>query len=474
MTSAESVTVRGAQRPRSLRLRLTVLFAVVTSLAIGALGIYLDYALAGQLAARQQEELHGKLELFRHLLTELPDRRAIVLERHRFADAMVGHGELYAEVLDESGVPIVKLSPFDFPAALVRAAASGTAVSETVRVAGEPFRVLVAPAPLGKGVDAVVVGIAHDTAEARQILARFRTTILIACALGTILAGGLAYFAAVRGLRPLRKMVDAAARISAERLDERLASADVPLELRDLADSFNAMLSRLENSFKRLSDFSSDLAHELRTPIGNLMLHSQVALDRPRSESELRHVLESGLEELGRLSRLVNDMLFLAKADHAQLKLKRETVPLEQEVAKVFEYFEPLAAERKVQLVCNGVGTIAADRSMIRRALANVVSNAVRHAVVASIVNVAVKRERATVVVEITNRGAALSAEDCDRVFDRFFRAESSRSEPTDGAGLGLAIVKSIVELHEGKVSAGSYAEHTFFRIELPVSAASA
>lgn len=453
---------------RSLRFRLTVLFAVVTSAAIGSVGLFLDYSLSAQLASREREELQGKLVLFRHLLAEIPSRTAIPSERHRLLDVLVGHGDLQAALIDETGRRLLDFPTFDWPAALVAQASVGTHVEERLPVHGRFYRFLLAKAPIGESVDSVVVAIAHDTTENDQILSWFRNTVLFASVIGSLLAGGLGYFAAKRGLQPLRSVADAAKRISAERLSDRLQSKNVPIELHDLAESFNAMLARLEGSFRRLSEFSSDLAHELRTPIGNLLLQAQVALDKPRNEVQLRQVLESSLEELGRLSRMANDMLFLAKADHAQLILRRERLMLEDEVGKVLEFFEALAAERALELRRDGSACIHADRSMIRRALANLMSNAVRHAVSGSTVTVALGQADSRIVIDVTNEGSTLSEDEAARVFDRFFRAESSRSLPAEGAGLGLAIVKSIVELHEGQVSAASRNGRTTFRVTLP------
>jgi two-component system heavy metal sensor histidine kinase CusS len=265
-------------------------------------------------------------------------------------------------------------------------------------------------------------------------------------------------------------MVHAAGLISAEQLHGRLDARHIPQELRELAESFNAMLDRLEGSFRRLSAFSSDLAHELRTPLNSLMLQAQVSLDKPRTAEHLRGVLASGLEELERMSRMVNDMLFLAKADHAQIALDRQFFSLEDEVAKVFDYFEPLALERDIRLEREGAASVRADRGMVRRVLANLVSNAVRHADAGSRVRVRLTTEPAGVGVAVVNRGAQVCATDAERLFDRFYRADASRS--ADGAGLGLAIVKSIVELHGGKASVGSAEGETTFRVTFGHAAA--
>lgn len=455
----------------SLRLRLTLLFALVTSLSIGAVGAFLDYSLSAQLAAREREQLLGKLELFRYLLSEVNSPAEIFAERNRFSDVLVAHGDLRAAILSPSGAHLLALSDFVWPEPLIAAAARGEEVEGELKHENRAQRLLIAPASLGKATQPpqlALVALAHDAEDSREILYSFRTTIVLAFVLGSLVAGGLGYFAASRGLGPLRRVVRTAKEISAERLNERLEVKDVPSEVRDLAESFNGMLARLESSFRKLSDFSSDLAHELRTPLTNLMLHAQVALDKPRTEGELRTVLEASLEELQRLSRTVNDMLFLAKADHAQIRLSVVSFQVEDEVEKILEYFEPLASEQGIALEREGSALASADRDMVRRVLANLVSNAVRHADAHSRVKVRIVPAAESVAVQVENDGASLSTEDTERVFDRFFRAETSRSAASEGAGLGLAIVKSIMELHGGEVAAESSGTKTVFRVTFP------
>ena len=463
-------------KPRSLRVRLTLLFALVILTALGVLGLLLDYSLSAQLREHVRLELAGKIALIRNLLASAARGQDLAGERARLSDALVGHPGLHVNILDRTGAPLIELPAFPWPAPLVAAAARGDEVERTARLDGRRYRLLLAPVPRGEGSERVVMALAYAMAEADQILSRVRLTILIACLVGSMVAGALGYLAAGRGLLPVRRLAQAAERIGAENLDvkaedlkERLDIEGVPLELRDLADSFNAMLSRLAESFARLSAFSSDLAHELRTPLSNLMLQAQVALDKPRSAQELRSALESGLEELDRLSRMVNDMLFLAKADHGQIALRYERIALEGEVRKVLDFFEGLAAERDIRLICRGAADATADRGMVRRLLANLVSNAVRHAAKGSRVDVALGTDGRYASIAVINQGPALCAADCERVFDRFYRVEPARGS-AEGAGLGLSIVKSIASLHGGSVQASSASGRTTFLVVLPGS----
>lgn len=462
--SAEALRRLGAL---PLRVRLTILFALVTSLAMSLLGVALHLSLATHLDIREREQLLGKLTQFRYLLRETPDPGWLVQESARLVDVMVGEYQMRADVLDVSGRPLVAISGFSWPLEYVRQAATLQASDVTETHDGR-YHFVLAKAAVGVRGEQAIIGLAHDRSETLLLLSRFRTSVFFAVLLGSLLAGGLGYVAAVRSLAPLRKMVETARRIRAEHLAERLHAEEVPAELRDLAISFNDMLSRLEESFQRLSQFSADLAHELRTPLGNLMLHAQVALDRPRTEPELREVVMSGLEELQRLSRMVNDMLFLAKADHAQTAAKKESIDLAEEVEKVTEFFEPLASERSISVVLRGKAEASADRSMLRRLLANLLSNAVRYASAGSTVEVLLESAPEAVRISVANEGPALTEEECRRVFDRFYRKLAARSESSESTGLGLAIVKSIVDLHGGWVAARNDGHRNIFSVVLP------
>ena len=465
-TSSKRAEGSGARDGRSLSLSLTLWFTLVTALVIGITGMFLDRWLSADLEERARAQLEADFEHFRHLLAESASREELA-GSHWFAADPRHSGGLQASALEVSGKVLAGSPPFDWPAELLRRA-KDEPVHELVRTRGRSYSVLLGPARIGGGSDAVLVGIALDKRQDDAIVLHFRVAALVAWLLASAAAAALGYFAARRGLRPLRRMVEAAARIRAESLNERLDAENAPHELQDLARSFNAMLERLDQSFRRLSDFSSDLAHELRSPLSSLMLQAQVALGKPRNEAELRQVLESGLEELERLSRMANDMLFLAKAEHAGHLLQREPVSLAEEAGKVFEYFEPLASERGVRLELRGAARVLADRSMMRRMIANLVSNAVRHATPGSAVEVVCDDTGAAVAISVANHGVELSPEECGRVFDRFYRVESSRSASAEGAGLGLAIVKSIVELHGGRIGVESGSGRTSFCVRLP------
>jgi two-component system heavy metal sensor histidine kinase CusS len=308
-------------------------------------------------------------------------------------------------------------------------------------------------------------------ADHEAFMAKFRHMLALAMALAALATAGLGWIATRRGLIPLHRVAEMAASISAERLGTRLQSNAVPAELSALVAAFNAMLARLDQAFQRLSDFSSDIAHELRTPVSNLMTQTQVALSRARDADEYRDILHSNLEEYERLARMIGDMLFLAKADNRLIVPKRETVDLQQEVARLMEFHEVLASDRGIRLAAMGAVVVAGDRLMLQRAISNLLSNAIRHTPAGGTVSITLAPDQGGAIIAVENPGAGIAPEHLPHLFDRFYRVDPARREGAEeNSGLGLAIAKSIIEAHGGRVSAASSEGRTRFELRLPPS----
>jgi two-component system heavy metal sensor histidine kinase CusS len=219
-----------------------------------------------------------------------------------------------------------------------------------------------------------------------------------------------------------------------------------------LARAFDGMLDRLEDSFDRLSRFSADLAHELRTPINNLRGEAEVALSKPREEQEYREILASSLEEYERLSRMMDSLLFLARAESAQAMLARSRIDVRTEITKVINFYEALAAERKVPVTCAGDGVMDADPILFQRVISNLLSNSLRYTPSGGKIVFSIQDVDNGVEVTCCDSGTGIAQEHLSRIFDRFYQISPSRNPKTDDAGLGLAIVKSIVNLHGGRI----------------------
>jgi two-component system, OmpR family, heavy metal sensor histidine kinase CusS len=328
-------------------------------------------------------------------------------------------------------------------------------------------RGIAAKAPIGRtGSSPYTVAIALDIEHHEEFMSAFHETLWITFGIGIFLAVLLGWIAARLGLAPVREIGEVSKRISADRLNDRLPIEAVPAELTDLAISFNDMLARLEDSFRRLSDFSSDLAHELRTPVGNLMTQTQVALSQPRSADEYREVLYSNLEEFDRLARMMGDMLFLAKADHGIVIPNRGDIDLSKEVDALIEFYEALCEERGITMARDGEGFVIGDKLMIRRAISNLLSNAIAHTPKGGTIKIQIAEDSSKKVsITVENPGETIAPQQLPRLFDRFYRVDPARAHTSMGAGLGLAITKSIMEAHGGKISVSSEGGMTRFKL---------
>jgi two-component system heavy metal sensor histidine kinase CusS len=282
------------------------------------------------------------------------------------------------------------------------------------------------------------------------------------------------YQIARRGIRPVQEMATTARHISSTNLRERILAEGYPFELASLANTFNQMLDGLEESFERISRFSADIAHDLRTPVNNIRGEAEVAVARARSADEYREVIESCLEEAVRLSDLIGDLLFLARADSPLIHLRRERVDVGELLGGVRDYYEASAADGGVSLtttLADEPVIAELDRTLLQRAVGNLVSNALAHTPPGGAVVLGMNADFSTIRIEVSDTGAGIPAEALPRVFDRFFRVDSSRSQGSGGTGLGLAIVQSIAQLHGGKAEISSQpGQGTRVKLHMPAS----
>jgi two-component system heavy metal sensor histidine kinase CusS len=284
-----------------------------------------------------------------------------------------------------------------------------------------------------------------------------------------LLSGALGVVLIRKGLKPIDELSKTSSTVTAHCLDTRIPTESVPGELHELVDNFNEMLSRLDDSFLRLSGFSADIAHELRTPLNSMLTQMEVALLRDRENTDYKDIFYSALEELRRMSKMVDDMLFLAKADNGKITPNAEDASMAEITASVIEYYELAAEDKKVEIALSGDGSVHGDKSMLRRAVSNIVSNAVRYAEEGSTISVEISESGGSVCTAISNRGTTIPAELQARVFDRFYRVDTARREGTTmNAGLGMAITRSIVEAHKGRIACESAEGHTTFTMTLP------
>ena len=463
---------------KSITFRLALYFGGASTAVLLAIGYVVGIFVERHFLELDGTELYGKMQLVRHVLEKVHSPADIQALPERISDALTGHESLSVSLTGPGGKTLFATPGGAFPEKLIEGAPSGGVSDKPVLVSwqhnGQTYHGFAAKVPTdAPGLPDVVVAVALDFAAHHAFMAAFYEILWLAIAAGILSTGLFGWIAARRGLAPIREMTNVAQSITASRLHDRLPKAALPMELVDLAAAFNGMLSRLEESFRRLSEFSSDLAHELRTPIGSLMTQTQVALSRTRSSDEYREVLYSNSEEYERLARMISDMLFLAKSDNGLIVPRSETVDLAIEVRELFEFYDALAEDQGVSLELVGDGTVYAERLMIRRAISNLLSNAINHTSRGGCVRVRIEQaEDRSVRLSVENPGEGIAEEHLSRLFDRFYRVDPSRQRSTDGAGLGLAITKSILAAHNGTVHAHSAGGLTRFDIAFPARTA--
>ncbi|MBY4947518.1 heavy metal sensor histidine kinase [Cupriavidus respiraculi] len=452
----------------SLTTRLTAFFSLTSAAVLLGLGIMIAWAMDGHFAHQDYAVLGENIALIRKIAADTPPAAMPA----RFNEALEHHPGFVARVQHPDGRLLYASEGFDFGIATAAAAAlppgrdtfdwqqdgrEYRGMRGTVPAASQPARVL-----------HVLVG--SDTEIHAHFMREFRRSLALYIGLAALLSGVFGWWAARRGLAPLHTMAARARAVTANRLDERMPVEAVPVEMADLASTLNAMLARLQDDFRRLSEFSSDLAHELRTPITNLMTQTDVVLSQPRDAGKYRDVLASNAEELQRLSRMVSDMLYLAKMEHGITLPSAEDIELADEVRAIFDFYDALAEDKAVRMALHGGGRIVGDRLMLRRALSNLLSNALRHTPPDGAIAVEIAATPATVSLAVENEGQDIRPDLLPSLFDRFFRGDKSRARPeSDSVGLGLSITRAIVQAHGGTISVQSAHGRTRFTLAFPV-----
>ena len=334
---------------------------------------------------------------------------------------------------------------------------------------GHVYRGMKAQVHLANEAEPMTAWLNLDITRHMHFVETLRWWLVIGLAISALISAGLGWLVARSGLKPVAQVTQVAASMSAGSLKERIPMDSVPRELELLVTSFNAMLARLEESFARLSNFSADIAHELRTPISSLHTHTEVILTRKRAPEDYEENLYSNLEDLNRLSSIIDGMLFLAKSDNGLVLPAKGKVELRSVVEKLFEYYQLLADDTGLKLQAYGDGAVYGDVTMLDRVISNLLSNALRYAPPDSTISVKIEPYGRMINLSVVNPGEEIASEHLPRLFDRFYRVDPARREgATNNAGLGLAIVKSLVDVHEGKVGCVSIDGHTTFIISLP------
>jgi two-component system heavy metal sensor histidine kinase CusS len=461
------VVARVCWRRLSLTQRLALLFTAVAASVVLGLGVLFLVETERHFVELDRMVLQDK----QHLIEEILRNAGSAEDAgQRLGDALSYHQDLYVDVRDDQGTVVFQSSEFipemrsDKPSH-----AGGNPVFGLWRRDNARFHTVAFNADPAYAGPPLSVWIAADTDHHMQFLNGLRRSLALYVLAAIAACGLLSWVTARQGLAPMRDMKSRAARVTGQKLAERMPVQAVPVEMADLAQELNRMLDRLQEDFQRLTDFASDLAHELRTPISNLLTQTQVALATKRDAATYRDILASNAEEFERLARMASDMLFLAKTERDADLQGVERFSARREAQALLEFYEAVADEKHVRLHLEGDGDIEGDRLMFRRALSNLLSNAVRHTPEAGTVTIRITSAGQAATVAVENTGADIDPKVLPRLFDRFYRADPSRAHPdSDGSGLGLAITRAIAQAHGGSVTASSGQGRTCFTLVFP------
>ncbi|MDN2718775.1 heavy metal sensor histidine kinase [Janthinobacterium sp. SUN120] len=463
-----------SQLRRSLTLRVTLVFVLIVALVSAGLGMHLYRSFVAEIERRDDILLLGKLRQIQQLLGNAGTLDIIRERPQYFRDTMSGQENSLVRIVRADGTRLIDVNPHGetvahaVPVAVDVPVTAGDIVSWTSRD-GYPARVVAASARIGDPAQMADISVARVYGDRTAMFAAYRWQIVVSVAVSALVAALLASVMLLRGLRPLRNIAAHAALVRPGKLEQQLDARGAPTELLPLIQALNAMLARLQEGYARLSQFSADLAHEFRTPVTNLLGQSQVMLARPRSAHEYEQLVSSNVEELERLSRMIDSMLFLARAQQDEMVLVKQVLPVQDEFLRLADFFEGLAEERELALACHGSGAVTAEPQLLRRALGNLLSNAIRHAAPGSTILLRSHATNEGVELSVSNLGPAIPARHLPHLFERFYRADPARSDSAASTGLGLAIVTAIMQLHGGSASVASDAAATTFTLVFPV-----
>ncbi|EKS72767.1 heavy metal sensor histidine kinase [Caballeronia sp. Lep1P3] len=454
--------------PRTLRARLTVLIVVSTSTVLALSGLALYEALRSRIESTASEQMTSIMVALQGHFDAAKLADDIARNPEMWSDQLHDHPNMAMAIYDRNGRRLLGTPGFQpyGPARSDPAPPAGLSIARP----GSKLRYLAASASLNASPEeSVRVVLQYDGKNDAALLRAYAYTIVVIEVLGVMLASALAYGIAKFGLKPLRQLVARAEQMSTARLAHPLPSLDTSGELKELELAFNGMVERLNESFTRLSEFSSNLAHDMRTPLTNLQAAAQVALSQERSADQYKDVIESSIDEFQRLSRMIEDMLFIARSERADALLKIRRLDAAQEAERVAGFYESLAEEAGVTIRVSGQARVDADLLLFQRALSNLISNSIAHAPRGSVINVKCEERADRVTVSVSDAGGGIESPHVDRIFDRFYRVDPSRHSQSSSSGLGLAIVRSIMDSHDGSCGVESRPnEETKFWLTFP------
>lgn len=437
-----------AKAAPSLGQRLSIWLAAQSFAGLTLLSVAVYAVTASNLDSRQVAELQQKSEAVQTSLSEFEADASMAQVKSTLDHFIAGHADISLSLTSAPGQTLYASRPVP--------------VGSAVRRVG--FQMPWKPSPTGWIEGEFALDISADN----QLLRWLARTLLAAVVVGATVVSISGFWLVRRGLAPVLGLSRQLRAMAPGTSGLRLDGSTQPVELQALVEQFNLLLGRVEQAYAQLEGFNADVAHELRTPLTTLIGASEIALHRPRDAPELREMIGSNLEELQRLSTIVNDMLFLSKADRGSRARREDVSSLAGPVSEVIEYHDASVQDAGLQIELEGDAAGAFDTALLRRAVSNLLGNATRYAARGSAIRVAIAPVPGSRVrLSVSNDGLTIAAEHMPRLFDRFYRGESARQHSDMNHGLGLAIVAAIARMHGGQPFAVSQNGRTTIGIEI-------
>ena len=451
--------------PNSIALRLSGMFALVALLVFLLIGGALYWQVNKGLGQLPAAEVDARYSVLQSTITRFgtPEQWAKITAKLKLLSE--DDKRIRFWVISDS-----PLYEFGNPPEAIRDFAKGPLGMRNINLADHeyPLKVLVSQFPALDQRPPLRFLIGIDTGTFWHTQHSLLSALISLAAIGIVLASALGYWVARIGLKPLVSLSLEAQKLAPPRLSGRLKLSPLPPELDQFVTSFNSTLERVEQAYSRLESFNADVAHELRSPLTNLIGQTQVALTRGRSVEHYFEVLQSNLEELERLRSIINDMLFLASADQGSKATELTSTSMAEEVATTLDYLDFILEDAHVRVEVIGDASVRIEKAHLRRALINLLHNAVQHTAAGQVIRVDIKTEDDHVSIGVANPGAEIASEHLPMLFERFYRVDASRSNSGANHGLGLAIVKAIALMHGGTVFVRSQQGINTFGINLP------
>ncbi|MCS2169881.1 heavy metal sensor histidine kinase [Scandinavium sp. TWS1a] len=454
---------------RAISVHLALMFALSALLIVSTIGILLRSSLHDSLQKQMHNELLFRESLMSPWITARTSAEGWSVLANKFNVLASSEGERvrYWIVSDDPRFSVGGMPPVGVQWSALK---EGFNKMPGASDGACSLFLLVKTIPANGDRPALRYVVAIDSTPYMGTLDAFTRTLLLITALGVFIVALLGYGVSRIGLRPVGALSKQARHLAPGDHGQRLDTAALPIELQELASSFNGVLVRQEVAWRQLESFNADVAHELRTPLTNLIGQTQLGLSRRRSHEELEELLGSNLEELERMTTIVNDMLFLSHAHAGEHAAQLTTVSLREETLKTAEYVEPSFAEKKLTLDIKGDAIARIDRRLFHRSLANLLENSARHSSPSSTVTVRLSEKNGQACVAVSNPGEPIPLTHLHRLFERFYRADSSRAKSDTHHGLGLSIVRAVAIMHHGDVFARSEGGINTFGLTFAIS----